>query len=287
MAVHPDYAVLTEQSVLYNQLQSAPTQVVGKFHPIDLPTTTIDKIKKTIGDKITQGNYGAIYQVNDCAPSRIYKIISEDQFRDGDEIRVSIIASNQMLGPTFYSASLIMQGSKNFVVIEMDDAGLSLGKWMEKLAGPVEEVKEMEPELTAKQKAIAQMMARLQAQDSSSFVVTEIKQIKKVSMEEAIEKLYPTREVFYFTLFSKIKVFAENNISYGDTHVGNIMPNQGLKKGMQLIDFDASTIHESIDQAVKKSMASSYNAILFREFSELPNLSKESKELIAWFLKRD
>ncbi|MBS0652750.1 MAG: hypothetical protein JSR39_04395 [Verrucomicrobia bacterium] len=286
MSVHADYAVLTERSVLYPQLQSAQTQPVGKFHPIDLPCTTIDKIGETIGEKITQGNYGAIFQVKDCAPSRIYKIIPQNDFKSGDEIRVSKIASDRMLAPTFYSASLVAQGSKNYVVIEMDDAGLSLGKWMEELAEePEEEVKEAEPELTAEEKAMQEMMAKLRAQ-FGGFTVTEIKQPEKVSMEEAIEKLYPSQEVFYFTLFSKIKVFAENNISYGDTHVGNIMPNHGQEKGMQLIDFDGTEIHESVEASAKKSMASAYTSILFQKFSEQPNLSGESKELIAWFASR-
>lgn len=287
MSVHANFAVLTEHSVIFPQLQSAPTQPVGKLHPIDLPCTTIDKIGKTIGEKITQGNYGMIYQVKDCAPSRIYKIIPQDQFKSGDEIRVSKIASDRMLAPTFYSASLVAQGPKNYVVIEMDDAGLSLGKWMEELAeeSEEEEVKEPESELSAEEKAMHEMMEKLRAQ-YGRFTVTEIKQPKKLSMEETIEKLYPSQEVFYFTLFSKIKAFAENNISYGDTHVGNIMPNHGLEKGMQLIDFDGTEIHGSVEEAAKKSMASAYTSVLFKNFTEQPNLTDESKELIAWFASR-
>ena len=255
---------------------------LGKFHPINLPCTTIDKIRETIGEKITQGNYGTIYQVKDCAPFRIYKIIPQDQFKSGDEIRVSKIASDRMLAPTFYSGSLVSQGSNNYVVIEMENAGLSLGKWMEELAEPEEEVKQPEPELTAEQKAMREMMEKLRAQ-YDRFTVIEIKQPKRVPMEEAIEKLYPSQQVFYFNLFSKIKAFAENNISYGDTHVGNIMPNHGQEKGMQLIDFDSTQIHGSVEEAAKKSMASVYTSILFKNFLEQPNLTDESKDLIAWF----
>ncbi|MBS0607628.1 MAG: hypothetical protein JSR57_11815 [Verrucomicrobia bacterium] len=285
-AASAEHAILTPNSVLYPQLHNAPTQPAGKFHTIELPFITIDKIGATIGKNITQGDTGSIYRVKDAIPSRVYKIIALKDFKSGDEIRISKIASDLMLAPTFYSASLVKQGSSCFVVIEMDDAGLSLGKWMEKLAESEPEKMDLdqaEPDLSQEELAFREMMKKLRAEYQGSFTVTEVKQPKKLSMEETIEKLYGSQEAFYFTLFSKIKTFAENNISYGDTHVGNIMPNHGDEKGMQLIDFDCAAIFGSTDEAAKKTLSSVYTATLFKKFVELPNLSVESKELIAWF----
>lgn len=286
MSVHAHIALLSENSVLYSQLQEAPTQSVGQFHLIDIPCTTIAAIRDTIGEKITNGNIGSIYQVRDCSPARIYKFIPENAFKNGDEIRIAKIASDLMLAPTFYSACFVKQSTTNFVMIEMNDAGLSLGKWTEKLAEPKEEVVEAEPDLTPEEAAFRAMMKKFREQYNDGYVVTEIKQPEKLSLEETIKNLYPSQETFYFILFSKIKALAESNISYRDTHVGNIMPNIGLEIGMQLIDFDEAAIVDSVEEAAKLSMQSAYTTILFMNFAGQPNLSKESQDLIDWFRSR-
>lgn len=277
-------ALLAHNSILHSQLQGAPTQSVGKIHPIDIPCVTINEIGETIGEKITRGDYGTIYEVDGAFPPRIYKIIPLDVFNNGDEIRISKIAGDRMLAPTFYSACLVTQNSSSFVLFEMDNAGRSLGKWMEALAAePEKEVATPEPDLTEEEKARNEMLEKLRAQFRTGIVMTEIKKPNRLSMKEAIAKLYKSREEFYFSLFSRIKDFAACNISYSDTHCGNIMPNCGEDKGLQLIDFDGARLKKSPEKAAQKAMESTYNLVLLQDFASQENLSSESQELITWF----
>lgn len=102
-------------------------------------------------------------------------------------------------------------------------------------------------------------------------------------MEETLDKIYPSQEFFYYSLFNNIKILAENNISYRDSHVGNIMPNYSTEKDLQLIDFDGAKIVQDTKTAAIEAMGSAYNRILFNNFKKLPGLSNRSAELIRWF----
>lgn len=213
---------LSESSIAYQRLAEAHTEQVGKANPIDLPLINVVKINDTFGEKITNGNIATIYKVNGCSSPRVYKAIPQDRFANGDEIRISKTASDIGVAPTFYSAFLVEQSSTNFVVIEMDDGGKSLGKLMEDLAenSEVQEEEEVVVEahpLTEKEKAFQAMLKKIRAEVASKYStveVTEIPQKKRLPLEEAIDKLYPKREQFYNELFKKIKVLAEHNISW-------------------------------------------------------------------------
>jgi hypothetical protein len=267
------------------------TENVGKVNPITLQVVNILTIKETIGEKITRGNYGTIYRVNDSSPPRVYKIIPQDQFADGNEIRISKIAADIGVAPSFHRAFLVRQNVKNYVVIEMDYADKSLGKLMEDLAEDAhiddnrESMVAKDNALSSEEKAFQEMRRKFKAQmdSESGLTVTEIIHKKRLSLEEAVEKIYENPEVFYNELFSKIKTLAENNIAYSDSHVGNIMPNHNTEKGLQLIDFDAATLMTDARAATVKSMQSAYNRVHFNKFKELPGLSDNSKKLIQWF----
>ena len=258
----------------------------GKVNPIELRLIDIDQINQTIGEKIAYGDCGTIYKVNDCNPPRVYKVIPQDRFANGDEIRISKIAGDKGIAPTFHDAFVVNQHEKKFVVIEMDDAGLSVGKWMEKLAEKTEtDIKTVDVEkkvLSDKEKAIQEMLKKVD-EKYNNYTFTEIVRNKRLSLEETLNKLYPKKEVFYFELFKKIKLLAENNIAYGDSHTGNIMPNLNTDKELQLIDFDAAALVSDPQTAKLKSISSAYNQVHFNQFRQLPELSDESKQLIQWF----
>jgi hypothetical protein len=287
---------LSEKSIVFQRLTDENVESVGTLHPIDLPAISIERIRETIGKEIATGNYGTVYKVNDSSPPRVYKIIPQEDFEDGDEIRISKIASDIGVAPTFYSAFLVKELAEetpvNHVVIEMDEAGKSLGKWLEDLAGEEEEIQTKnentvveEKPLTAKEKAFKEKLAQIKAEKSKSMrfsVATLRPQKKTIQFEEAIDKFYPRRELFYFELFNRIKTLAEHNIAYCDTHKGNIMLNQDSKKGLQLIDFDEATFKPDTKSAIRTSHGP-YNQAHFKNFKQLTPLSEESKNLIQWF----
>lgn len=61
------------------------------------------------------------------------------------------------------------------------------------------------------------------------------------------------------------------------------MPNRNTDKGLQLIDFNTAKIMASTKTAALASIQSVYNHVHFNNFQKLPNLSKDSLELIDWF----
>lgn len=282
----------SENSIVYKQLINEKNkELVGSDNPIILPLLNYEIIKHTIGEKITEGNTGSIHRVKNCT-SRVYKVIAQDEFVDGDEIRISKIASDKGVAPTFYSAFLVDQGSENVVVIEMDDAGKSLGKLMEYFADNtvVEDTDENKIEkgsLTEFEKYIREIQSQMKEKMQSEmddFTITPIVQKKKLSMDETIDKIYKSQEIFYYALFNKIKILAENKIAYTDTHVGNIMPNYDNEKGLQIIDFGGAAVMNDIKSAACKSIFSFYTMPLYIEFDKLSK-SSESKNLIDWFKK--
>jgi hypothetical protein len=197
------------------------------------------------------------------------------------------IASEEGITPTFYSAFVVSQTDEKFVLIEMDNAGKSLGKWMETLAenGDVEEESNEKEEnsMTEEQKKMADVLKKMKAEMVYAF--TPIKQKNRISSVEAIKRLYTDPEIFYYQLFKKIKKLAKKNIAYSDTHTGNIMPNIGNEKGLQIIDFGTAEIMNDTKTTVKKIFSSTYNRIFAKEFTELAKSSKNEKslQLINWF----
>ena len=283
MSIIQTESYLNEKSVLSSFASQATTRPVCAFHRIDLPAFNIATIDETFGEQITHGDCGAIFRVKGSAPPRVYKVIAANQLKDRDEIRISKIAGDLGVAPAFYSACFGREPSQNLVAIEMDDAGKSLGQWMEDLAETPKP--EEKPPLTEQEKVRQEMLQRLKAEmgASAGFTVTEIIKKNRISTEDAINKLYDNPEVFYCELFSRIKTLAENNIAYGDSHVGNIMPNIGTSKNLQLIDFDGAEFTDNTKSAVIKSMQSVYNQLHFSNFRALPKLSEQSAQLIQWF----
>ena len=284
MSISLQNTFLSETSVISHYAMEGCVKSAGTENPVELSSIDIDAIRETIGEKITNGNFGSIYQVlvDEGVAPRIYKIIPLDQFKDGNEIRISKIAADIGAAPTFYGACLVHQKSRDYVLIEMDDAGKSLGKWMEHLAEEVEPENALTEEERAHQERLDAIRRKMEALYGNVITATEITK-KKLSREEAVAKLYENREVFYCELFSKIKLLAENHIAYTDTHVGNIMPNCGTETGLQLIDFDGAKITTDIKSAALTSIRSNYTRILYNEFKQLSDPSENSKELLRWF----
>ncbi len=283
---------LSEKSVMFHDAIEADTKWAGQANPIRLPFLSIDRVLETIGQKIATGFFGSVFQVNGCSSSRVYKVISQSKFADGNEILISKIASDIDVAPSFYSAFLVEQEGENYLFIEMDDAGKSLGKWMEALAeneASLDEEKSVvaeEAPLTETEKAMQEILKKYEAEKGFAIKVKEVSVKKKLTREEAIIKLYTNPEIFYFELFNKIKILAESKISYKDTHVGNIMPHPDKKNGLKLIDFDKAKIMSSTEDAVLESLKSNYNQLHLEDFKKLPNLSSDSLELISWFKEK-
>lgn len=258
---------------------------VGKKNPIDLPLIQIAAIGQTFGRKIAQGQYGGIYRVNGSTPQRVYKIIRLDQFANGDEIRVAKVAADIGIAPHFYGACLVQQQGDSFVLMEMDCTGKSLFRWMEDLALEPDLSKAALIEESSSQRARDKAMKELSEKkgDGSGFIVVAQDQTESVSMEAAVDKLYKSREEFFFGLFSALKKLAENKIVYTDTNCGNIIPD--AENGLKLIDFDSAFQVGSPVEAVGKMMQAMYNQMHFKDFCGLKDLSAKSQELIKWFEK--
>ncbi|CCB89937.1 hypothetical protein [Simkania negevensis] len=255
----------------------------GCQNPIELPTVTYEEFQKSLGPKITHGDNGQIHEVLGSDGKRIYKIIPLENFKNGDEIRISEIASRLRVAPQFHQAFSLDAGEKQFVVIEMDHGGKSLGTHMEDVGS-----KTAEPEPDADTDSLdhlppqfREMIRQMQANDP--FKVTVIKKPPKASIEDTLTAIYEGKvETFYFQLFSRIKALAEAKVSFADTHVGNILPNPQKADGLRLIDFDAASIESSVDIAKARSL-SGYTLVHLQGFQALPGLSSESQSLIKWF----
>lgn len=171
------------------------------------------------------------------------------------------------------------QGEKQFVVIEIDHGGKTMGQWMEDLAElapeAVADTEAQEDPLSPKMRAF---LEKLRANDP--FQVTAIEKKLRIGLDEAIDQMYEKPEDFYFEFFSKLKVLAENHIAYGDSHVGNILPTPV----MQLIDFDGASIEASVEAAARKTMESAYTIHHFRNFQKIEGLSTDARILMEWFL---
>ena len=250
-----------------------------------LPFVEFSEIRPTLGAKIGEGDNGIVHAVKDSAPPRVYKIISGD-IMNSREARIAEIAGRVGVGPAVHRSFITEQGQRMFTFIEMDHAGKTLGTHMEEVAEAQAEAEaEPEEELTPEESARREMIERIEAKlrAESRFTIVEIEVKPRATIEEAVDHLYDKAEDFYFELFSRIRTLAEANISYGDTHVGNILPNPGTDSGVQLIDFDRSAEHESESAAAAKSLESAYTFIHFKNFRELPDLSPRSEALIQYF----
>ena len=284
---------LSENSVAYSCLSEAPTESIGVKNPISLPKVDYEKVAGTFGKKINRGNLSDIYQVNvKGVTPRVYKVVSKAHFQDGNEIRISKIASAVRVTPAFYSAFIVVnqQTSKSFVVIEMEDSGKSLGKWMDELSKniKIEEKKSSTPvyQFTEKEKALQEaekeIIDKMQALYGDEFATEEIDNPKKISVEEAVDQLYTSRETFYCQLFEKLKILADNHIAYEDPNAGNIMPNLDTEKGLQIIDFDTAELMSDVKTAARKTLASAYTFEHITQFRALSNPSEKSVQLLDW-----
>jgi len=233
----------------------------------EMSVKSIKEFKSLVGEQIGSGDYATVWEMKDSEPKHVYKVIQTNDFGDGLEAVIAKIAGKIGVGPVVHSTFYV---GESLAVIEMDYAGKSLGQQMEDLAekrkGPPEELPLTEPVEGGKIK--------------SRYTITPILKKEKVSVEEAIEALYENAETFYFQLFSNIKKLAMHKISFGDSHVGNIIPIP--ESEVELIDFGSATIYESEEEA-RERLNTPYNFSLLRKYSQLPGLSEKSERLIEWF----
>ncbi len=250
---------------------------LGKLSPIIIEKN--DNILERIGRKITEGGNSFIYEVENL-PDRIFKIIPEKNFQNGDQIRITEIAAKLEISPRYYSSSAFSIGSKHFVVIEMERAEKTLGKIMEDLAGK-EEPQDMRTQPFQEDEVTARIRKKI-AQNSTFSAAIEIKKPKRVSLEKAINHITKNQpERFYLALFNRIKQLAEAHIYYADVHVGNIIPN--TIDLLQLIDFDSCEFIENPQIAKIRFMSNAYFQTLLNHYKKIDQLSLESQELIGWF----
>lgn len=268
--------------------QNLSTVPVGIDNPIDLPCIDFRAIVETIGEKKGQGNFGTIYKVKNSISPRVYKIIPQDKFINGDEIRISKIAGDLGVSPFVYDVFLASEESRNVVVIEMDDAGIGFHQLMNDLDDEreIQHIQHDDPEtkkILQERKRASQAYLKEMAAQGHRFC-EQAKEVKPITFQETLDNLYPpNREAFYYELFSKIKILAENNIAWRDGNIGNIMPNIGAEKGMQLIDFSRSCLKETTQAAALESLKDGYTYQRFIEFKAINNLSNHSVQLINWF----
>jgi hypothetical protein len=270
---------------------------VGKVNPIELPLVKYGDFVRNLGKQIGKGDLSDIFEAKNTKPLRVYKVILKKEFENGNEIRISKIAGNIGVAPAFHRAFVVKNfyfgQNSNVVVIEMDHAGETLGKLMKDFYKEKNKTKkckkndEIKKECNEEKKKLESILKEIQLSKPDtkfppSFI--EIQTPKRVTLEEAINKMYKgKKEIFYYELFKKIKKLAENKISYGDTHVGNIIPNYNAEKDFQLIDFDGAKLVKNIEKAAQETLESCYVFTHFKDFKELKNLSKKSKDLIKWF----
>ena len=244
-------------------------EAVGYRHPIELPLIAFGDITWTIGKEVGRGGLSIVYEVSGTHPARVYKVIRQNHLYDGDEIRISEVASEVGVGPTWHRAFLVPHNGETYVFMEMDHVGRSLKECIQDIPDSEVMSTEVPPELTPKQKT---RMERLRQRKEE----LELMMIKVLKI---IHQLYDSEEDFYYELFSKIKTLAERNIAYGDTNIGNILPEP---TGLRLIDFGIAQIEGNPKEASKAAMKSPCNQVWWRQFTMLPNLSEKSQELIKW-----
>lgn len=264
---------MTEKSVVYPLADAEKMASVGQEKPVELHVLSIEKVDKSVGERLEICSYKMFFQVRGCTPARIYKFIPISALKSGDEVRISQIAGVIGAAPAFYSA-FVVQLEREYVVIEMDDAGKCMGQYLEDFAEPEEPQVPEKPSLAA--------MLQSEAKKSKYKTVATHNR-REVSLEVGIGKLFDTQEQFYFELFSKIRLLADHKIAYHDAHLGNIMHVLGQKRVL-LIDFDDAVFMESPNAARMDSIRdSAYVQALWLEFAKLPNKSEASIALLKMF----
>lgn len=258
---------------------------VGSQNPIEIPIISIDHFRETLGSLIAQGDCCQIRKVKGAEGKRVYKVIPFKNFTNGDEIRISEIASNLGVAPQFHQAFSFKSNHAQYVVIEMDYGGRSLGQHMEdvgsKIMASQTDFEEERDPLAHLPQEVRELVKKMQANDR--YQTIEVKRSHKASIQETLKKIYSgAPETFYFQLFLRIKTLAEAKISYRDTHAGNIIPNPQEENGLKLIDFDKASLEVSVADAKAKSL-SHYTTIFLKQFEALPDLSPESQKLISWW----
>jgi len=233
----------------------------------DFYSKTIEDFESQVGKKIGSGDYGTVWEKKGSDPKRVYKVIQIKDFGDGSEAKIAKIAGDILVGPTVHDIFLI---GDRLVVIEMDYAGKTLGHYMERVAA---DRKKSEKQLPAPKSGPGIV-------NYSRYQIVPIKKPERASIEDTIHALYDLAETFYFQLFCQIKKLAENKISYGDLHVGNIIPLPAAE--VKLIDFGSAKLHATPKEA-KQDLVKPYIFALLKKYQSLPGLSRESQELIDWF----
>jgi len=243
-----------------------PVEAVGTRHPIELPLLAFGDIMWTMGKEIGSGSFSSIFEVRGAHPPRVYKVTRQSNLHDGDEIRIAKVAGEIGVGPPCHRAFLVEHNGETYVFVEMDHVGRSLRERLNEIT----ESGVVGAEAPSKEKTRMEMIRQIQA-DRERDLITVFK---------ILHQLYESDEAFYYELFSKIKMLAERNIAYGDTNVGNILPEP---TGLRLIDFGTARIEVNPKKAAATAMQSPCNRVWWRQFNKLPNLSETSQALIKWF----
>lgn len=271
-----------------HSLIPADTQLfeVGIKNPIALPLLASSQIAATVGGRIGKGDVARIHQVKDTNPERVYRIIPMENFKNGNEIRISNIAAETGVSPAVYgSFAVVNVDSSQFVFIEMDRVGKSLSqhrkdlykeKHVEAAVEPEAEPEE-DPALAAKRQALKEIQAKVEAEAASRFTVIDITQ-PELPFKETIETLYGSEEEYYCQLFTALQTLAKHKIAFLDTNCDNIIP---TGKKVMLLDFDCAELASRVSEAASRILKSLIRFDLKR-FEDLAT-TNESLELAHWF----
>jgi len=251
------------------------TKIVGNINQISLPAKNVTEVGAKMGRVLAGGTHGTVYEKIDSAPKRVYKKIPLPSLHNGNEITISRLAGELGVAPKIHDAFVLREEDRNFVIIEMDYAGRSINQLMDDMAEVVK------PDITPMVRAEQEMLLTLDIHPKHTVI--QVKTTKRPPIHDAVTMIYDNPEKFYFELFQIIKTLAEENIAYTDTHAGNIIPNHGTEGGMKLIDFDAARLTDSVEAAKMVVMENFQNIMHLRNYSNLPDLSEKSEELIEWF----
>lgn len=268
---------------------SENTKSVGWCNPIDLPVKCEDEILGSIGEKIGYGFFSEVYEKKDSDSRRVFKLIPLPKFRNGDEVRISRIASEIGVGPKLYQTFVLKRDSGEFVVFEMEYVGRTLGMRMEDLVDLAENDNDIELTPIAKQHQeflkIGVLTQKTLKEAVQSGRLYPARSHTRLEFGKAIESIYRSKEDFYFELFSQLKALAKNRVSYEDAHFENIIPKNEYTSQLKLIDFDKSELHEKVKMARYTIMGHYFCQSYFIKYETLTDLSEKSRDLINWFLK--
>ncbi len=193
-------------------------------------------------NKLGKGDMGTVY--SDKSTKHAIKMIHTDSFDNVQEIEAGKIAGELKVGPGFFDAWVTEDKHDNlYVAIEMEEiSGNALSFF------------------TGKNLTLDESLIR--------------------TLQNLFKSRKDGKTYFFDRLFKMLLDLAENKVSYGDPHSGNIMiPNAKDSEDMRLVDFGHAKVHESSAKAafrtLKGTFVKSWIELFETKFDNLPDHRSE------------